>query len=190
VLNPKESIKQYDSFKSALNDSHTYEDKDVIDVVLKKTILYKNNLLLSQKPKKICSRQTVQNLFVLNHVFTNNNNLNILEMGGACGATYFKLDFLNPYPYLIEKWHIVETPAMADAGKRHFQNSRLLFFSEIDEAVKKLERKNLIIAQGVLQYVRDPVKTLESLLKLEFDYVYVTRTLISKSTPCVRIVVA
>ena len=173
-LRPARSMKVYDSYDDALVDSHTYEDPGVIQVVSSKTEAYRN-ALLAGKDKTVNNRQTVQNMFVLSYVW-HDRPLDVLEIGGACGASYFELNHL--LPGRIKSWHVVETPAMAAAGRKLFQDDRLTFHDDLDTAVAQLESLDLLIAQGVLQYMRDPLQTLEALLKLGFAYVYITRTVV------------
>jgi len=179
-LFPKESLKIYDSYDLALADSHTYEDPGVIQVVSSKTKAYRNALLAS-KNKTANSCQTVQNMFVLSHVW-HDRALDVLEIGGACGANYFELRHL--LPGMIKCWHVVETPAMVAAGKNLFQDDELALYDDLDLAVSQLKKRDLLIAQGVLQYLRNPLQTLETLLKLGFAYVYITRTLVGNGIRC------
>ncbi len=79
---------------------------------------------------------------------------------------------------LLPGWHIVEIPAMAAAGRKFFQDDRLTFYDDLDTAVSQFENLHLIVAQCVLQYMPDPLQTLEALPKLGFTYVYITRTLV------------
>ena len=176
-LRPARSSKVYDSYEHALADSHTYEDPGVIQVVSSKTEAHKN-ALPAGKDKTVNNRQTVQNMFVLSYIW-HDRPLDVLEIGGACGATYFELSHL--LPGRIKSWHVVETPAMAAAGRRLIRGDRLTFYDALDTAVAQLENLDLLIAQGVLQYLRDPLQTLEALLKLGFTYVYVTRTVVGDS---------
>lgn len=167
-------MRLYNSYDCALADSHTYEDPGVIQVVSSKTEAYRN-ALLAGKDKTVSNRQTVQNMFVLSCVW-HDRPLDVLEIGGACGASYFELSHL--LPRRIKSWHVVETPAMAAAGRRLLQDDRLTFYDDLDTAVSQLENPDLLMAQGVLQYMRDPLQTLEALLELGFAYVYITRTVV------------
>jgi putative methyltransferase (TIGR04325 family) len=166
-------MKVYDSYEDAVEDSHTYEDAGVIEVVSSKTQARRKSLVVAGE-KTVDKRQTVQNMFVLSFVWQG-RQLDVLEIGGACGATYFELSHLLPKS--IESWHVVETAGMAAAGRKLFQNNRLFFYDKLDTAVSKVYPE-LLIAQGVLQYLRDPLQALETWLGYGFPYVYVTRTLV------------
>jgi putative methyltransferase (TIGR04325 family) len=79
----------------------------------------------------------------------------------------------------IERWLIVETRAMAAAGKRLTNESGLSFHCDCESAKSLLDRQDLVIAQGVLQYAPDPLQMLTGLFRLGFSYVYVTRTVVA-----------
>jgi putative methyltransferase (TIGR04325 family) len=79
----------------------------------------------------------------------------------------------------IKSWAVVETPSMAAAGRKLFQDDRLKFFEDPRAAVAGIESPDLILAQGVLQYTESPLRMLDNLLGLGFKYIYVTRTAVT-----------
>lgn len=174
VLRGVDKLVSYTSFEQALADSNSYEDPRLIDVVREKTKRYK--AALADSSRTIETRQTAQNLFVLSHVQPD-RAINVLEVGGACGASYFEVKHL--LPSRIAHWSITETPAMADAGKKMNDDPALTFHSDLASAANQLERRDLAVAQGVLQYASDPVAMLKALFDLQFAYVYVTRTAVA-----------
>lgn len=165
-------MKEYSSFQSALQDSDSYEDPRLIEVVKEKTKRFRE----STAGRIINTRQLVQNLFVLSYVEPQ-RPLHMLEVGGACGASYFETESM--LPARIKHWSIVETPAMAAAGKNMWNEAKLSFHSDIRSATSKLESPDLAIAQGVLQYAVDPLQMLADLCLLGFCYIYVTRTAVA-----------
>jgi len=171
-LNREDTIelREFESFAAALRDSDSYEDPRLIEVVKEKTLRYRESLV--QKPP-VRTRQLVQNLFVLSYVEPQ-RAINVLEIGGACGASYFETEVM--LPGRIRHWSIVETPAMAAAGE---SLPNLSFHSDIHSATDKLESRDLAIAQGALQYAGDPLQTLAELCALELSYIYVTRTAVA-----------
>jgi putative methyltransferase (TIGR04325 family) len=169
-------LPEYDSFASALNDSDSYEDAGVIEVVSLKTQAYRHHLS-SGEDSIVSDRQTVQNMFVISYVQPSHRPITVLELGGACGASYFALDHLLPGK--IGTWTIVETSAMSAAGRASFQNGKIKFFDNLSEASLEVGSFDLVIAQGSLQYCSDPLQTLSALLALDFRYFYVTRTTVA-----------
>jgi putative methyltransferase (TIGR04325 family) len=168
-------MREYESFESALRDSNSYEDPRLIEVVKEKTRRYKETLASEHRPS-IQTRQTVQNMFVLSYVEPH-RPLNVLEVGGACGAGYFEAKSM--LPDRIHQWSIAETPAMVAAGKSIADDQNLSFHSDIASAANRLETRDLAIAQGVLQYAGNPLQMLSDLFALELSYVYVTRTAVA-----------
>ena len=130
-------MKQYDSFESALRDSDSYEDPRLIEVVARKTSHYRETLA-ARVSRKITSRQTAQNVFVLSYVEPD-RQLEILEVGGACGAGYFEMKHL--VPERIARWSICETPAMAAAARRVSSEHGLSFHSDLESGTAALGRR-------------------------------------------------
>ena len=168
-------MRAYDSFESALRDSDSYEDPRVIQVVKEKTRRYKETLASGHRPA-IQSRQIVQNLFVLSFVEPA-RPLNVLEIGGACGASYFETKAI--LPGRIRHWSIVETPRMRAAGESLNDDPRLSFHSDLTSAAKQLEFRDLAVAQGALQYAGNPLEVLRDMFAFEPSYVYITRTAVA-----------
>lgn len=169
----------YDTFDDALADSDTYEDQGVIGTVSIKTEALRNALMID-KDRNVKDRQIVQNMFILSYVFPHHRpiKLNVLEIGGACGAMYFELNHL--LPLRIKSWYIAETPAMVAAADKLFKEDKLSFitYEDINIAISKIDNLDLLMAQGVLQYLKDPLQKFEDLLNLGFKYVYITRTVV------------
>lgn len=169
-----DKLRAYASFEEALRDSNSYEDPRLIEVVREKTKRYR--AALANSSRSIESRQTAQNLFVLSHV-TPERAINVLEVGGACGASYFEVKHL--LGKRIAHWSITETPAMANAGNTINDDPALSFHSDLVSAAKQLQSRDVAIAQGVLQYAGDPIAMLKALYELQFSHVYITRTAVA-----------
>jgi putative methyltransferase (TIGR04325 family) len=167
------ALKEYRSYDEALAESDGYEAPDIAEVVLRKTEIYRD-LVTRREIPKIDSHQTLQNLFVLSFVQPD-RALHVLELGGACGANFFELAHL--LPGRIASWRIVETPGMATRAREALHHPALSFFDNVTEAVAEMESRDLLIAQGVLQYLPAPLKKFEEYLALHFEHVYVSRTL-------------
>jgi putative methyltransferase (TIGR04325 family) len=179
-------LDEYQTFNSAMKDSDTYEDPGVIEVVALKTQAHRKSLS-ARAAQAVSSRQTVQNMFVVSYAAANSRPIHVLELGGACGASYFELNHL--LPGMIGSWGIVETRGMAAAGRKLFENHTIKFFDNLSAAMADRGNPDLVIAQGVLQYCQDPLETLDNLLKLEFTYLYITRTAVSSESPTVGTII-
>ena len=173
-LRSVDKLVSYESFDHALADSNSYEDPRLVEVVREKTKRYR--VALSTSARTVESRQTAQNMFVIAHVEPH-RAIDVLEVGGACGASYFELKHL--LPNRIARWSITETPAMAHAGTNINDDPALSFHSDLTSAAEQLATRDLAVAQGVLQYTPDPSATLKALFDLQFSYVYITRTAVA-----------
>jgi len=172
----------YESFDAALRDSNSYEDPRLIEVVAEKTRNYKEALAHCDS-RIVESRQSVQNMFVLSFV-KQQRPLNVVEIGGACGASYFEAKHLRPVS--IDQWSIVETPLMASAGNLVNDDPALSFHTDIDAALQALTSVDIVIVQGTLQYLPDPGQLLKNLFSSGIPYIYVTRTPVTnQNTPII-----
>ena len=81
--------------------------------------------LTSDPSKTVTDRYALQAAFVVAFI-RSAKPLNVIEIGGACGALYFELNHLLPSS--IGSWHIVETSPMAEVGRKLFEDDKLTFF--------------------------------------------------------------
>lgn len=166
---------RYESFEDASASTKGYEDQDIIQMVSRKTVQLRQALAKGGLEKSVSERQTIQNMFVLRHVFQG-EPLSVIDVGGACGANFFILDHL--LPGLIGKWNAVDTAGMALEGRRRFQSGRLHFFEDLAKALGPTadQRPNLVLASGVLQYLPNGAQALQSWTDTRADWIYLTRT--------------
>lgn len=164
----EEDISVFSSFEEAASVCGKYDDNVVADVVRIKTKLF-----LKNNQDVIDNRQATQNLLVFQTVINNSNNIEVVEIGGACGALYF---FINNYfSKKIKMWRIFETPSMAQAGKKYFEDDRLIFSSALNDLSKNGSTGHICIASGVIQYLPNPSACLDLIFSNQFEYIYFTR---------------
>lgn len=163
----------YDNFDQALADSAGYENSDLVHVIVEKTKAYRRHLD-GQAGVPLATRQQVQNAFVLSYLSgILARPVDVLDLGGACGATFFEMDKL--LPGFIGSWSILETAHMAAAGRQYFAADRLRFYEDSGRANGEIAHRDLIFASAVLQYLPDPIQTLRELTGAGYRYVYLTR---------------
>lgn len=168
-----EPLREYESFDAALRDSDTYEHPAVIDIVSKKTDLLRRALSAGGAAP---GRQGLLDALVVQTAFGETSprrGLEVVEIGGACGATFFEVDSL--LPGRIARWSVVETPAMAQRGRERFADGRLAFFDDLDAALQGNGHRDLLVAKAVMQYVPAPLSLLEKLLTRGFRFCYFAR---------------
>lgn len=163
----------YSDYAEAMSDSDGYEDPDLVQLVSVKTQLLKRRLD-SEIYKTVSDRSVLQAAFVIG-LIGSGEPLNVLEIGGACGALFFEINYLLPLS--IGRWHIVETPSMAKIGRKMFQDDKLTFYDDLLHATSDFE-PDLLIAQSVLQYMPDPLAAWQSLIQIRANHAYVARTVV------------
>jgi putative methyltransferase (TIGR04325 family) len=97
--------------------------------------------------------------------------LNILDFGGGCGFHYFQVVAATR---MNLRWVIVETPTMAKRAGELAQG-RYEVFTDIPAAAAALGRIDLVHASGSIQYVPDPLATLQELANLRAKYLAIAR---------------
>lgn len=111
-------------------------------------------------------------------VYFRAQSLYILDFGGSLGSLYFQnRKYLRLLPSFT--WNILEQDRIIEVGKKEFQTQELLFHANFEDAflhIKPQDSKILILS-SVLQYLEDPYKILDSLIrKFDFDTIIIDRT--------------
>ena len=166
----------FESFDDALAacDGTGYDDKQIADVVLWKTRIYRA-LLDKEAYPKLTANQARQILGL--SLSIKNNRLSVLDFGGACGVHYFLAKKI--FGDTIDlNWTVVETPSMCSKA-REFESDELRFFDSIDAATDDGCKYDLTFISGSLQYVPDPYQTFDQLIACESPHLFLTRTALS-----------
>lgn len=90
------------------------------------------------------------------------NTDTVLDFGGGAGIHYRAARQQCPGI----RWAVVETPAMVRRAKE-LATDRLMFFERIDQAADWLGSVDLVHSNGAIQYVPDPLATIEALCALQ-----------------------
>lgn len=100
--------------------------------------------------------------------------LNVLDFGGAFGSSYLQFKSLA---LSMEKfsWNIIEQEKMVQVGRKEFTQDSLDFYSSIDECLNE-KKCNVVVAASVLQYMPDPMSTIDSLASVGAEMIIVDRT--------------
>lgn len=165
--------KIYPTYGDALADcrNNGYEDEDLAEVVYLKTKRFREALLTG-----IGFKDNIINglIATLKGVVTSiGRDIWVLDFGGACGAHYFSLRGKLASDYVLH-WNVVETKKMCEYGKR-LENSELRFLDDLEAAKRQMPKIDLLNVSGVLQYVNEPYKCLNSLLGLKAKYILFSR---------------
>jgi putative methyltransferase (TIGR04325 family) len=148
-----------------------YEMADLVEVVYQKTVIYRA-ACKAESPGNLTAGETLA-LFALGLAHTRSAPINVIDFGGACGSHFFRLKSLLG-DGLPVRWHVVETPAMARRA-RVLASAELQFFESLTAAVASLHHVDIMFSSGTLQYVSDPLKTMNQLLACNAKYVALAR---------------
>ena len=160
----------FPSFEDADRASTGYDDEAIASVVSEKTTILKGEL--TQASYQLAPIP-MQNLVAVSLAARGTQPVSVVEFGGACGATFLEADrFL---PGLVGSWTIIETRAMTHKGRSLFETDRLRFYSDFNDT--GIERADLLIMSGSLQFTDDPAALLRAMIERFLPgAIYVSRT--------------
>ncbi len=163
-------FEQSPSFELAQASASGFNDDRVPRIVASKTQAMRNRL-----GRVVESRQTAQNLAVLAYVAKDlSRQIDVVDFGGACGATFYQMDHL--LPGLIRTWKVVEVKEMIQECDHASASERLEFFESLEDAAN-IAKPDLVLAHGVLPYTPQPTETLKVILKsFRPAFLYLSRT--------------
>ncbi len=159
-----------DALKLCTTDA--YEERELIEVILKKTKRFSENLKSEIIP--ISETAAYSLLSAVNPIIeSKTNNINVLDFGGACGAHYFNLRSLMDEDLKLN-WVVVETPTMVKYAKE-LETDELSFFDNFTDAINKLGKVDLLHTSGTLQCVDNPQKYLDEILNCNAKWLLFNR---------------
>ncbi len=178
----KRKHKLFDSYADALNycSKDGYQNDKLIDVIAYKMadFLQKRTLM---KQIDVTATQSFSLLPLIKLMCRQHGKktFSVLDFGGNLGGHYFSMkDVVNNDLKL--NWAVVETPAMAKAGKQ-FENEELKFFDTIEAARKHLGTVDLVYTSGTLQCVDKPYTYLQMLIDIEARFLFFNRLGLNRS---------
>jgi putative methyltransferase (TIGR04325 family) len=116
---------------------------------------------------------------LLRAAMRNGGTLNVVDIGGALGSTFFQCrELLMGVASL--RWNVVEQPAFVDCGSENFQNEQLRFFRDLKSCLAA-EPVRVVLLSGVLPYVEDPHAMLNEVAQTGLPHVILDRTPLSEA---------
>ncbi|MGF1534209.1 MAG: methyltransferase, TIGR04325 family [Bernardetiaceae bacterium] len=158
----------YAHYDDALSDCSVaaYQNDLLVQVIAEKT------KLLVQQSDKPLSQVLVQTLTaILMAQPKEKRPWQVVDFGGACGATYLQLKAYLP-PDI--RWMVVETPSMVKAATS-LSNQNLSFFDNLSDIAQQTQNIDLLFVSGTLQSVDKPGYYLEQLLDLGAKHIFFSR---------------
>jgi putative methyltransferase (TIGR04325 family) len=171
--------KQYADYTKAVDDctEHGYENTDIVNVVVEKTKRYRDSLSLNKAPVQLNATSAYSLCSLL--VASGQNEINVLDFGGAAGAHYFSARAILASTCRLN-WIVVETPAMVEQARSTLSNDELSFSSDLLEAASSLKRVDLLHTSGTLQCVDTPYDYLSKLMSTSAHYILFNRLGLTK----------
>ncbi|MFY9315024.1 MAG: methyltransferase, TIGR04325 family [Burkholderiales bacterium] len=150
--------KTYANYEAALADctDPAYGSADVVEVVLRKTARYRDEISASG-----ATRLTPANAFSLCGLLAcaGPGETKVIDVGGACGAHYFLARALLPKSLRL-RWVVVETPLMVERAAGVFASDELSFSADLESAISSMDGIDLLHTSGTLQVVDRPYELL------------------------------
>lgn len=167
----------YASWEEALRVSTGYDSKVILDKVKDALLRVKNGEAVYERDSVLFDeiQYSWALLACLMWIAAQQRGyLNILDFGGSLGSTYFQnRKFLKALSGV--QWNIVEQSHFVDVGKRHFEDSLLRFFYDIESCLNQVS-PNTILFSSVIQYLEKPYELLKKVKGLKVKYILFDRT--------------
>jgi len=171
----------HSSFAAAMQACETngYSDADIVDVVVRKTQRYRDELHQSNAP--FCLTNHVSLLLCSLLMARKGDEIRVLDFGGAAGAHYFNIRSLLCKSITL-KWVVVETEEMVQQAEKHLASAELSFVTTIEQAAESLCRVDLATSSGAIQYLNDPIDYVVRLASCDADYISFDRLCLTRDT--------
>jgi putative methyltransferase (TIGR04325 family) len=132
--------------------------------IIKKTIIFARNKSVNKHDINV--QRTIKFL-----EFIKKKKLkNILDFGGGAGYHYFIAKIKLPNNNL--KWQVIENNTMVKLCNKKLNYRNLFFF----DTFNKIKKVDVFFSSSAINYTKDPIKTIQSIIKLNAKYLYFTRT--------------
>ena len=145
----------------------SYENSALIDAIIEKTIIAKENI---HKEKRI--NIDAFRIFVA-MALGNCETKRIVDLGGAAGYHYFNAKRMHTSKEL--NWVIVETPLFCKKAKEISELSEIRFCDNVSDAFETLSGEvDLVYCSRALQYFGDPFAILKEICSLSPKNIFIS----------------
>jgi putative methyltransferase (TIGR04325 family) len=153
-----------------------YENHKLVEVVVKKTVSYRDSIAVQPVPVNATNAYSLAALLLS---MVPGKTIHVLDFGGAAGAHYFLARSILPEPTELN-WVVVETPAMVQRAGLILGNQELRFTIDLNEAVRMLGQVDLLHTSGTLQCVPEPYEQLRQLIDIQAQYMLFNRLAVTQ----------
>jgi putative methyltransferase (TIGR04325 family) len=140
---------------------------------LAKVVAFKTMYIVAQDEKFILPEQAINTIVALGACISevSEHPLRALDFGGGCGFHYF---MARRAIKTAMRWAVVETEIMTKEAQQ-LASEGLEFHTTIDSAKSSLGKVDFVHTSGTIQYLPDPMQTLEALLAVDAPYFALAR---------------
>ena len=142
----------------------TYDNRLLAEVVTEKTQVFVNNFTEGVLPNS-------NYLSLLTAFHSLDETRTVIDFGGAAGIHFFLSKSFVPN---LKSWIVIETRAMVEQQEQNRQEK--LKFCTMDDLVYKDPDCDLLYLSSALQYVQDPIQTLNQLIQIRPKLILISRT--------------
>jgi len=167
----------YPDWESARSDASGYDNDLILERVKRALLKVKTGEAVFERDSVLFDH--LEHSFpvlagLLRAAVEHGNRLSVLDFGGSLGSSYFQCrSFLSVLNNL--QWGVIEQPHFVRCGQEHFEDERLRFFETIDACISQMA-PNVALLSSVLQYVQEPYRVLDELIRQGTPYILIDRT--------------
>lgn len=168
----------FKSWKEANINSSGYHNEDYFNKVLTNILFSKDIDHIYERDSELVydKKYPLRIINFINHNFK--NKLKVIDFGGSLGSFFFQNK--SKIKSKSIKWAIYEQKSLFKIGKKFITHKNVFFFNKMSE-IKKL-KPHVILFSSVLEYLHNPKKHINDLLKIKsIRFVIIDRLLISNS---------
>ena len=172
----------FDSWESAKQRSHGYDDEQILDKVLAAALKVKYGEAAFERDSVLFDEIQYSWTVTAGLMWAaalNAGHLSVLDFGGSLGSSYFQNRRVLAGLRSI-RWSVVEQSHFVEAGRNEFEDGRLMFYQTTVECLN-VEKPNVVLLSSVLQYLPNPYEVLEQLVDSGAELLLIDRTPFSES---------
>lgn len=177
----------YNSWDQARNASDGWDAPAVLEKTLKASLLLRDGKIEFQQDTIIFSKIVYSSLFLATIAVSLkecNERLVLFDVGGSLGANFFQnRKILDAIGKASVSWNVIEMPATAELGRRHFETDTLRFFDSFEGArCAVIDTPQAVVFSGSLQYFPDPFVFIDKAIETGARYIALDRLLTSPTS--------
>ena len=170
----------FKSWADAKHQTSGYNHNDILEKTHETCLRLKKGEIKGEQDSVPFNSPQVsyQLLTALYFAYTEKGPLNVLDIGGSLGSTYFQTKHLLDRK-CIDSWNIIEQPHYAILGNREYADEKLSFSSSVDELLLVREKMDFVIFSSVLQFIETPGQFIQRIIDKTPSFILIDKTPIS-----------